>query len=171
MNRLTELLSSNHKKANFSCVHDSLNNYLIYQAGQDMKRNLSVCFVLPDQDNNVVGYFTLSNDSIPAAVLPDDVKKRLPKSYINLPATLLGRLAVDKRYTRMGKGEELLLEALRFSYENSLESIGSMAVVVDPIDHVAISFYSKYGFVHLPGSGKMFLTMRSIRQLFSKYYL
>jgi predicted GNAT family N-acyltransferase len=89
----------------------------------------------------------------------------------NLPATLLGRLAVDKHYTRMGKGEELLLEALRFSYEKSIESIGSMVVVVDPIDQVAASFYSKYGFVHLPGSGKMFLTMKSIRDLFAKYYL
>jgi ribosomal protein S18 acetylase RimI-like enzyme len=170
MNRLTELLSSKHKKENFSCVHDSLTNYLIHQAGQDMKRNLSVCFVLPDEDNKVVGYFTLSNDNIPAALLPDTVKKKLPKSYVNLPATLLGRLAVDKRYTRMGKGEELLLEALRFSYEKSIESIGSMAVVVDPIDQVAVSFYSKYGFVYLPGSGKMFLTMKSIRDLFTKYY-
>jgi hypothetical protein len=86
MNRLTELLSSKHKKENFSCTHDSLTNYLIYQAGQDMKRNLSVCFVLPDADNKVIGYFTLSNDNIPAALLPDAVKKKLPKSYVNLPA-------------------------------------------------------------------------------------
>jgi hypothetical protein len=92
MHRLTELLDSKHKRENFSCAHDSLTNYLIHQAGQDMKRNLSVCFVLPDEDNKVIGYFTLSNDSIPAALLPDAVKKKLPKSYVKSARHTAGKV-------------------------------------------------------------------------------
>jgi hypothetical protein len=41
-----------------------------------------------------------------------------------------------------------------------------MAVVVDPIDEEAVSFYKKYGFIELPGSGKMFLPMNTIAKVF-----
>jgi hypothetical protein len=41
-----------------------------------------------------------------------------------------------------------------------------MAVIVDPIDNNAISFYKKYGFIELPDSGKMFLPMTTISKLF-----
>lgn len=41
-----------------------------------------------------------------------------------------------------------------------------MAVVVEPINENAIKFYSKYGFMLLPDSGKMFLSMKAISQLF-----
>ena len=41
-----------------------------------------------------------------------------------------------------------------------------MAVIVDPIDQEAIRFYKKYGFILLPDSGKMFLLMKTIAELF-----
>jgi hypothetical protein len=41
-----------------------------------------------------------------------------------------------------------------------------MAVIVDPIDEEAINFYRKYGFILLPGSGKMFISMETISGLF-----
>jgi hypothetical protein len=41
-----------------------------------------------------------------------------------------------------------------------------MAIVVDPIDNDAISFYSKYGFISLPDSGRMFIAMNTVEQLF-----
>jgi ribosomal protein S18 acetylase RimI-like enzyme len=47
----------------------------------------------------------------------------------------------------------------------SNESIGAMAVVVDPINDKAVEFYKKYGFEQLPESGKMFLPMKVISQL------
>ena len=46
------------------------------------------------------------------------------------------------------------------------ELIGSIAVVVDPINKIAISFYKKYGFINLPDSKRMFLPMQTIKQLF-----
>lgn len=51
------------------------------------------------------------------------------------------------------------------SYEVS-KSIGSFAVVVDPIDEDTIRFYDKYGFIKLADSGKMFLPMNTIKTLF-----
>jgi len=46
-------------------------------------------------------------------------------------------------------------------------SIGSYAVVVDPISTHAEAFYAKFGFIALPDSGKMFIPMRTIKELFT----
>ena len=50
-------------------------------------------------------------------------------------------------------------------YEIS-ESIGSFAVIVDPLDKDAEDFYEKYGFIKLPDSGKMFLPIKTLNILF-----
>jgi hypothetical protein len=55
--------------------------------------------------------------------------KFLPK-YSNMPATLLGRLAVDKRHRGQKLGEYLLRHALYRSLTQIRES-GSIVVVVD----------------------------------------
>jgi hypothetical protein len=48
------------------------------------------------------------------------------------------------------------------------KEIGSYAVVVDPIDREAELFYEKYGFIKLPDSGKMFIAIRTLKELFDK---
>lgn len=166
MEFITVPLSTAHNRNDFDCGNAMLNNYLRQQARQDVKRNLAACFVLPDVVNNIKGFYTLSNAGIQKDLLPEDLKKKLPLSYINLPATLLGRLAVNKVFARQGIGELILIDALKRSYYTSLQNLASMAVIVDPIDENAIKFYRKYGFVILPDSGKMFLPMKTISTLF-----
>lgn len=165
---LTVPLNPAHRKAGFKCGVELLDNYIRKQAGQDVKRKLAACFVLADKENNVQGYYTLSNAGIPSGFVPEEVRKKLPKSYIELPVTLLGRLAIDNNFTGQGLGELLLMDALKRSYEVAVSSIGSMAVIVDPIDKQAVKFYRKYSFVLLPDSGKMFLPMKTITKLFKK---
>jgi len=58
-----------------------------------------------------------------------------------------------------------LVDALKRCFELSV-LLGSFAVIVDPLDLEAELFYKKYGFIKLPDSGKMFLPMRTIEQLF-----
>lgn len=111
------------------------------------------------------GYYTLSNSSISKDIIPIDIQKKLPPSYTSIPVTLLGRLAVDTRFHGKGLGKLLLLDALYRCYDLS-QKIGSFAVVVDSLDKEAEAFYFKYGFILLPDSGKMFLTMKTIEQLF-----
>ena len=166
MNQVTELLNSAHKKSEFECGTPMLDNYLHTQAKQDVKRRLSVCFILADEANTVIGYYTLSNASIQREHLSENIIKKLPSSYQSLPVTLLGRLAVDKKHKGKGHGESLLMDALKRCFEISRSSIGSMAVIVDPIDENAQIFYLKYGFIQLPDSGKMFLPMDIISELF-----
>lgn len=167
MTYLTELLSSEHIKEHFDCGQQLLSQYLHKQAKQDVKRQLTACFVILNDRNEVKGYYTLSNAGIERHLLPAEISKKLPPSYESLPVTLLGRLARDIIYHGERLGELLLLDALKRCYDASL-NIGSMAVVVDPIDEAARNFYLKYGFIDLPDSGKMFLSMKTIASLFSK---
>lgn len=165
---LTESLSSKHDKTKFCCGKLLLDSYIQRQASQDVKRKLSACFVIANEFNSLIrGYYTLSNNSIPLNQVPEDFRKKLPKSYKSLPTTLLGRLAVDKNEQGKGTGKALLVDALKRSYLLT-KDIGSYAVIVDPLDANAKSFYSKYGFIELPDSGKMFLPMKTINQLFEE---
>lgn len=88
--------------------------------------------------------------------------------YQSLPATLLGRLAVDKKYKGKNFGKVLLYDALKKSLENSKE-VGSIAVIVDAINELAISFYEKHGFIKFQNSkDKLFLLMPTIKTLVEK---
>jgi ribosomal protein S18 acetylase RimI-like enzyme len=164
MSFAVKLFTSTHDRAEFSCGKDMLDNYIRHQARQDMKKKVAVCFVLEGDNKKIKGYSTLSNGSIPRSILPEIISKSLPK-YEDLPVTMLGRLAVDIRFQGMGIGSDLLFDALKRSYETSLKSIASMAVVVDPIDQEATDFYTKYGFILLPDRKRMFLPMSTIVQL------
>jgi len=165
---MIELLDKKHKRKDFNCGKELLNNYLRNLASQDMKRKLSACFVLTVNDTDCIkGYYTLSNNSIPLGCFPEQIKKKLPQSHKSIPATLLGRLATDISIKGNGFGKILLIDALKRCYEISKE-IGSFAVVVDPIDREAESFYGKYDFLKLPGSGKMFIAIGTLKELFDK---
>lgn len=164
----TVSLNSKHNRENFECGKDSLNDYLKKQANQDIKKKLAACFVITEnqfQKEEIKGYYTLSNSSIPRECIPESYQKKFPRSYDTIPATLIGRLARDVSFTGKGIGEFLLMDALYRSFMASKE-LGSFAVVVDPIDEYAEKFYFTYGFIKLPDSGKMFLPMRTIEQLF-----
>ncbi len=158
-------LHPSHDKKVFSCGKKLLDNYLHIQAKQDVKKRLSACFVLIDQEKKVKGYYTLSNTGISRDLLPVGLCKKLPKSFAVLPAILLGRLAVDGSVLGQGFGELLLIDALKRSHKVSISDIGSLAVIVDPVDERAVDFYQKYGFFALPDSGKMFLAMKTISDL------
>lgn len=163
---LTEPLNPSHRRKEFSCGKEMLDNYLYHQANQDIKRKLSAYFIAIDSETErIKGYYTLASNSIPLDIVPTHLQKKLPKSYSSIPTTLLGRLAVDNKYQRHGIGRILLIDALKRSYELS-ESIGSYAVIVDPLDNDAESFYKKFGFINLPDSQKMFLPMETIGDLF-----
>ncbi len=158
------LLDKTHIRTNFECEEPSLTDYIKTQASQDIKRKLAACFVMADENLQVLAYYTLSSHSLGREQIPAKYLKKLPSNY-HAPVILLGRLARDLKVKGKGFGEYLLLDALYRAYELSKSSLGAMAVVVDPINKVAEDFYRSYGFVLLPDSQKMFLPMNVIKQL------
>ena len=161
-----QLLNKSHVRTGFECGKALLDNYIITQASQDVKRDLSACYVMTEEgDKEVVGYYTLSSNSIERTTFPANMIARLPPSYGDLPTILMGRLAVDNKIKGQRLGEYLLINALNKCVEVS-QTIGALAVVVDPIDERAEEFYSGYGFIYLPGSKKMFIPIKTIEETF-----
>lgn len=141
---------------NFSCIHDSLNNYLKLQATKESKAGLSKIYLLVDSSNAVIGYYSLSSSELPRESIPEEMLNKLPGSYSGYPAILLGRLAVTESETGKGLGGELIVDAIHRCIIHSY-AIGTSVVMVDPIDENAVSFYEKYMFKKLPDSNRMIL--------------
>jgi ribosomal protein S18 acetylase RimI-like enzyme len=161
-----EPLGSHHDRAAFSCGVDALDRYLREQASQDERRNVARVFVaVGDEPHVVAGYYTLSSLSIDVGDLPAGTAKKLPR-YPQLPAALIGRLAVTISYQGKRLGEMLLVDALKRIIEHG-DTVACYAVVVDAIDERAASFYEKYGFQRFPSRPKrLFLPIATAGQLF-----
>jgi GNAT superfamily N-acetyltransferase len=162
---LTTKLELSWDRNNFCCGKESLDKYLKTQAGQDIRRKLSVVFALAEPPV-IKGYYTLSNAGVPKSAVPEAIQKSIPGHYEQLPVTLIGRLAIDKKFQGQGLGEALLLDALKRSHHYSENYSGCIAVVVDPLDSEARNFYAQYGFIQLPDSPKMIVPMKTIKPLF-----
>lgn len=158
-----------HNRAAFSCGKEPLDRYLQQQANQDLQKKVAAVMVLTPDGTTIAGYYTLSQYSIELGILPQTTVKKLKlPRYPELPATLLGRLAVSSKFRGQGVGELLLMEALKRSLDQS-RSIASMAVVVDAKDAEVKAFYGRYGFIELPDTPhRLFLPMKTIQQMFER---
>lgn len=160
-----EVLNPSHRREFFDCEEPSLTRYLREQASQDVARKLAVCFVAVDVSFHVRGFYTLTSESLGRSSVPERYRKRMPRGY-QAPVILLGRLARHQEERGTGLGEYLLVDALRRAYRLSTDSLGALAVVVDPLNTSAAEYYFRYGFIPLPDSGRMFLPMEVIKKLF-----
>jgi len=163
-----EPLDKKHNRAAFDCGVEALGRYIREQARQDTKKKIAATFVLVgDTPTTIIGYYTLSATNVNVGDLPKRVVRKLPR-YPLMPATLIGRLAVDLHYQRKGYGEFLLVDALRRSLA-STEQIGSVAVIVDAKDDKAKAFYEHLQFMPLVNySHRLFLPMAVIQDYFAK---
>jgi predicted GNAT family N-acyltransferase len=163
--KIDPLDSRKHIRSSFCCGQESLDHYIRKQASQDLKKRVSAIFVLIDEpESNVLAYYTLSSYTVDIAALDETFAKHLPR-YPTLPATLLGRLAVDNKQKGKRLGELLLIDALKKSLEASTQ-VASLAMIVEALDESALSFYIKYGFQSFKQNPmKLYLPMKSIEEL------
>jgi GNAT superfamily N-acetyltransferase len=158
-----EVLGAQHDRSAFESGVEPLDRYFRLQAGQDARKNMAAPFVLVLPDGAIGGYYTLSATSVNVAELPAQITRKLPR-YPLVPATLLGRLAVDRRHQGKGYGRFLLADALFRSVRNE---IASFAVIVDAKDESARRFYERESFLPFPDQPmKLFRPMADIEQLF-----
>jgi GNAT superfamily N-acetyltransferase len=158
-----EVLGPQHDRTSFSSGVEPLDRYLRAQAGQDARKNMAAPFVLVLPDGAIGGYYTLSSTAVKLTELPNDVARRLPR-YPLVPATLLGRLAVDNRVQGRGYGRFLLADALLRAVRSE---IASFAVIVDAKDDAARRFYERESFLPFPDQPmKLFRPMADIEKLF-----
>jgi GNAT superfamily N-acetyltransferase len=151
-----------HDRSAFACGSDALDHYFRNQASQDVRRFVANCFVAVDAaTGEVAGYYTLAATSIPADDLPPDMRKRLPR-YPVLPAALVGRLAVDRRYRSKGLGSTLLADAALRVLKGDVKAL---AVIVDAKNDDAAAFYRHQGFrPFLSRPASLFLPLGTIKK-------
>jgi GNAT superfamily N-acetyltransferase len=143
-----ELLRAQHDRTGFICGKESLDQYFQRQVTQDARRHLATPFVMIMPDGAIGGFNTLSSTALRLRDSPEDVARRLPR-YPLVPATLIGRLAIDRRYHGQGWGSFMFLDAL---YRCSRSEVASFAVIVDALDDEARAFYVHHSFLPLPDS-------------------
>lgn len=157
-----EFLAERHARAGFESGVEPLDRYLRAQASQDMRRRIASCLVLVDDGPVPLGYYTIASTSLVLADLPETLAKRLPR-YPLVPATLLGRLAVDRRHRGRGLGQQMLLDA----FARALRSeIATWAIVVDAKDEQAAGFYRAHDFLPLTDR-RLFIPMAEVARLFA----
>jgi predicted N-acetyltransferase YhbS len=157
-----ELLGAKHDRSTFSCGVEALDRYLRTQAGQDQRRAAASCFVALNAQGEVAGYYTLAMTSVDLTDLPDVITKKLPR-YPKIPAALLGRLAVNRRFQSQTLGYRLLFDAMRQIVRSK---IACAMLLVDAKDENAGAFYTGFGFIRLgPGRLQFFMPFHEIRKL------
>lgn len=137
-----EALNATHDRKSFSSGVSSLDRYLHDLATQDIKRRVSNCFVARDDEGAIAGYYTFAAASLPLSELSPDISKRLPH-YALLPAGLIGRLAVDRKFRGQRLGSALIMDA---AARAARAEPAIFALIVDAKDEDAASFYKHEGF-------------------------
>jgi ribosomal protein S18 acetylase RimI-like enzyme len=137
-----EPLGPSHDRKAFSCGVAALDSYFAGIVTQDIKRRLSNCFVARHSSGAVAAFYTLASSGVPLGELAPDVVKRLPR-YPLIPAALVGRLAVDRRFQGHGLGKALVIDA---ALRAASAEPACFALIVDAKDDHAAEFYRRLGF-------------------------
>ncbi|MEI7826160.1 MAG: GNAT family N-acetyltransferase [Chlorobiaceae bacterium] len=156
-------LSGSHVREGFFSGSEALDHYFSAQVSQDIKRNIAKCFVAVDNANQkIAGYYTLSAAQIPLPSLPKEIARKMPR-YDAIPASRIGRLAVDRFYHGKGIGSALIADAL---LRSSHSSMAVYALLVDAKDEQADAFYLHHGFIPCIGAlHTLFLPLKTISKI------
>lgn len=136
------------KLSSFSCGNKDLDKYLKKYALTNDQNGYGKTFILEDNDE-IVGFFTLCSASIQFEEYPSKLLDKLPKYPI--PCIKIAGLAVSKSHQDKGYGKELLKQSF-IKVLSVSNTIGIRLVIVDAKETSKV-FYEKYGFIKLKDNG------------------
>ncbi len=151
-----ERIRLHHELKGFDCGVKELNEWLNNHANENEKRDLSRTFVLIDDSDEVVGFYSLTMGGVNVEKLPKKLARGLPKFDIGM--VLLGRLAISSKVQRQGLGRDLMADAILHA-SLAGDNAAARFISVDPIDESARGFYAAFGFQDIGGDelGRMYL--------------
>jgi predicted N-acetyltransferase YhbS len=141
----------------FDCGVKSLNDWLINYAHENERRNISRTFVLIDDGEEVIGYYSLSMGGVNVVDLPKKLGRSLPNYDIGM--VLLGRLAVAAKLQGQKLGRDLFVDAI-YHAAAAGEHAAARFIGVDPVDEAARAFYAKFGFRDVGGDERRRMYVR-----------
>jgi len=145
-----------HDRTAFVSGSESLDRYFRERVGQDVRRRMASCFVAVGAREDVAGFYTIAASSVSLEAVAPQRAVRLPR-YPQIPAILLGRLAVAKAHQGKHLGAALVADALMRA---SSSEVAAHLVIVDAKDERAARFYEHLEFERLAGG-----SLRLIRAL------
>ena len=146
-------------RSNFDCKNESVNKF-IKDAAEDFSqaRYSSVFLMLSEnEDDKLVGYYTLSNSEIPLSEIPSRYKRNNKLPNTKLPAILIGQFGLHKDYQgiiidsqRNEKLSSFLLadcyRRIILLYESQISAFHAIKVDTQENDSKAQYFWQKQGF-------------------------
>lgn len=154
-----EDILNNSQAKKFDCGNQELNEYFYFYLSQDVKRRLTSAYVVLDDEQNLIGFYTLSFSSIKTDLI--SLKYSIP--YSRVPVALLGRLAIQKEFQGKGFGGIILADAIKRIMNNELNPAG---VIVDMKATELFHFYKKFGFIRLESNPlQCILVFSKLKQL------
>ncbi len=118
-------------------------------------RRTARTWVWTDAQGTVVGYYALSAHKVSREQVPPKIGRGGP---VEIPAVLIGRLALAEALHRQGLGPVLLADALSRVVQ-ATRTVAARLVVVDELHEQAAVFYERLGFTRLPD------TLRLVQKL------
>ncbi len=142
LRRPTLLDARRHDREQFDSGEPVLDEWLRRYAGQNRRRDTAATWVIADANNVVVAYASIAMTGIDRSAAPETLVKGAPDP---VPALLLGRLAVDHRYSRLGIGTTLVAHVLATALDLN-EKAACRAVVVTALTDKARTGWERLGF-------------------------
>lgn len=142
LRRPAPLTPQRHDREQFDSGEPALDQWLRRYAGQNRRRDTAATWVIADAEHVVVAYASMAVTGIDRSAAPDALAKGTPDP---VPALLLGRLAVDRRYRNLGVGTALAAHVLATAVELN-ERAACRAVVVTALNIAARAWWERLGF-------------------------
>jgi GNAT superfamily N-acetyltransferase len=133
---------SRHDRARFDSGEPVLDEWLRRYSGQNRRRDTAATWVVVDVEDLVVASASIAMTGIDLSAAPAKPGKRAPDP---VPALLLGRLAVDRRYHGRGAGTALVAHVLATAVELNAKA-ACRAVVVSALHTDARRWWESLGF-------------------------
>jgi GNAT superfamily N-acetyltransferase len=135
-----EPLEAGHRLDDFDSGETELDEWLARRAWRNQLAGFSRTYVTTDGDR-VVGYHSVSAFAVLRSDATGRARRQAPRQ---IPAILLGRLAVDRSAQGHGLGAGLLRHAMELTVAAS-DTIGVRMLVVAAMHPEAAAFYERFG--------------------------
>lgn len=134
--------ATRHDREHFDSGEPTLDEWLRRYAGQNRRRDTAATWVIADKNDVIVAYASVAMTGIDRSAAPETLTRGGPDP---VPALLLGRLAVDHRYSMLGIGTALTAHVLATAVELN-EKAACRAVVVTALNSSSRGWWERLGF-------------------------
>jgi len=144
-----EQIHEKHDLKSFKSYERELMDFLIEDALDNQKKQISVTYLWFLKTGELIGYITLLNDRINLEGNLKEFFRNKGVYYHSLPALKIGRLCVDDRYLKKGIGTLMINFSIKVAYQIYRRYSGCRFLVLDAKrnnESDPIHFYKKLGF-------------------------